>query len=98
LTNSIDAGPAPVTHATCGTGNGDGVTLGVAAGLDDSAGLVAGDSLGLAATTVGIAVACVALGDGEPVAASEPCEAPTAQPLPHRINSTSPASRPILEG
>ena len=62
-------------------------------GLGDSAGL--GD--GLSAITVGIAVACAALGDGDR-AARDPCEAPIAQPLEHRIKRARPASRPILEG
>jgi hypothetical protein len=57
-----------------------------------------GDSGGEAAITVGTAVACTPLGDGEgDRAASDPGEAPTAQPLNHKTKRASPAIRPILQ-
>jgi hypothetical protein len=90
LTSTIAPALAPPWQTTSCEFDGEGVELGVGAGL--------GDSAGLAATTVGSAVACAWLGDGERATASQPCEAPTPHALAHKITSARPASRTILEG
>jgi hypothetical protein len=82
---TIDDAPPPPWQKMSGTGNGVGTGL--------------GDSAGEAAIRVGTAVACTALRDGEgDRAARDPGEAPTEQPLKHKIKRARLGSRPIQEG